>query len=223
MPKPIDATLKGLLEASPPDWPALAGYPETRVDVIDADISTVSGVADKVLRVHGPPNWLLHLDFQAGPDSTLPCRAHGYNAVLDGRHGLLVRTVLVLLRPQADLANLTGVYERQFAGEPSYLTFRYQVIRVWQLPVERLLAGGLGTLPLAPISAVTTTELPGVIRRMKERLRGRSRAQAGDVWTATYLLMGLRYEQALVNQLLEGVIAMEESVTYQALIAKGEN
>jgi len=33
--------------------------------------------------------------------------------------------------------------------------------------------------------------------------------------------MGLRYEQALVSQLLEGGVAMEESVTYQAMLARG--
>jgi predicted transposase YdaD len=42
------------------------------------------------------------------------------------------------------------------------------------------------------------------------------------LWTATQVLMGLRYEEALVDQLLQGVIAMEESVTYQAIIAKGK-
>lgn len=97
-----------------------------------------------------------------------------------------------------------------------------QVVRVWHLPVETLLAGGLGMLPLAPISAVAQADLPRVIERIKKRLRRRSRAEAGSLWTATYVLMGLRYEQALINQLLQGVIAMEESVTYQAIVAKGE-
>jgi predicted transposase YdaD len=94
---------------------------------------------------------------------------------------------------------------------------------VWQLPVERLLAGGLGTLPLAPISAVAEAELPGVIERMRQRLRGRSRAHASKLWTATYVLLGLRYDQLRVDELLQGVIAMEESVTYQAIIAKGRD
>jgi predicted transposase YdaD len=33
--------------------------------------------------------------------------------------------------------------------------------------------------------------------------------------------LGLRYEQALIDQLLQGVRAMEESVTYQAIFKKG--
>jgi hypothetical protein len=98
--------------------------------VIDAAISTVTGAADRVLRVHGRPHWIIHIDFQASPDSTLPRRSHVYNALLEDRHDLLVRSVLVFLRPQADLANLTGVYERGFEGEEPHVTYRYQVIRV---------------------------------------------------------------------------------------------
>src|SRR5438132_13996940 len=48
-----------------------------------------------------------------------------------------------------------------------------------------------------------------------------ARNKVSNLWGMTYILMGLRYEQALVNQLLEGVVAMEESVTYQAILARG--
>src|SRR5262249_52103329 len=41
-------------------------------------------------------------------------------------------------------------------------------------------------------------------------------------WTATYVLMGLRYERELIDRLLQGVIEMEESVTYQGILEKGE-
>jgi predicted transposase YdaD len=222
MPKPFDATLKGLLEESPADWATLAGQPPAVVDVIDADVSTYTGGADKVLRVHGDPEWILHLDFQAGPDATLPQRTHVYNTLLGDRHNRLVRSVVVLLRSQADLAVLNGVYQRLFAGETPYLAFRYQAIRVWQLPVASLLESDPGTLPLAPISALSAAELPSVIARMKERLQSRRlKPRAAGLWTATRVLMGLRYTQPLVDKLLEGVTGMEESVTYQAIVAKG--
>jgi hypothetical protein len=45
--------------------------------------------------------------------------------------------------------------------------------------------------------------------------------QADQLWTATYVLMGLRYEQETTESLLRGFYAMEESVTYQAMMAKG--
>src|SRR5262249_42660727 len=88
MPLDFDATLKALLEESPADWPVLIGQPRSEVDVIDADISTVSGATDKVLRIHGPPESIMHIDFQSGADTTLPRRVHMYNAVLEYRHQL---------------------------------------------------------------------------------------------------------------------------------------
>jgi predicted transposase YdaD len=220
--KPFDATLKGLLELSPEDWPVLAGFPRSPVEVIDADVSTVTKAADKVLRVRAHPEWIMHVEFQRGPDTALPRRAHVYNAILEDRHELLVRTVVVLLSPSADSSNLTGVYERQFAGEPPYLRFEYQVIRVWQLPVEMFLSSGLGMLPLAPISAVTRAEVPSVIERMKDRLRERKRqGDAKELWTATFFLLGLRYEPAFVGHILRGVMTMEESSTYRWVMEQG--
>ena len=134
----------------------------------------------------------------------------------------MVRSVLVLLTPSAELSNLTGVYERQFTGEPPYLRFEYQVIRVWQLPVESLLSSGVGMLPLAPIRRGGANRGAGRHRRMKERLRGRrEQAHAKDLWTATYILLGMRYDRAFAKQLLRGVMTMEESATYQAILEEG--
>jgi predicted transposase YdaD len=222
MGKPFDATLKAMLEESPGDWPVLAGLPCGEATVIDADVSTVSGAADKVLRIRGTPDWLTHVEFQAGPDATLPRRMFLDNALLDDRHGLMVRSVAVLLRPEANLANLTGRYERRFAAEEAHATFRYWVVRVWEFPPETLLTAGLGLLPLAPISAVAEPDLPGVVERMKQRLHSRRlRNTAARLWTATYVLVGMRYSEAMAARLLEGVIGMEESVTYQAIVRKG--
>jgi predicted transposase YdaD len=221
--KKFDVTLKALLEDAPEDWPFLAGMCDSKVEVIDADIATISGAADKVLRLQGPPPSLLHFEFQAGPDASLPRRVNVYNAALEDRHDLSVASVVVLLRPQANLNVLTGTYQRQVpqASEP-YRIFRYQVIRVWELPVQSLLTGGLGRLALAPISAVSEAELPGVVREMKRHVAHvRDRGRLGRWWTAVYVLMGMRYQDALVEQLLQGVLDMEESTTYQAIIRKG--
>jgi hypothetical protein len=63
--KPYDPTLKALVETEPESWPVFLGRPRAPTEVIDADIATVSGAADKVLRVSAPcrgcvtrRNWL---------------------------------------------------------------------------------------------------------------------------------------------------------------------
>lgn len=53
-------------------------------------------------------------------------------ALLEERHELPVESVIVLLRPEANLRAINGVYARWLPGaaEP-YLQFHYRVIRVW--------------------------------------------------------------------------------------------
>jgi predicted transposase YdaD len=58
---------------------------------------------------------------------------------------------------------------------------------------------------------------------MEQRLAQRKyRRQAGGLWAATYILLGLRYSQELAGQLLRRVLTMRESVTYQAILEEGE-
>jgi hypothetical protein len=214
-----DPALKALVETSPADWLPVLGRRRARVTVEDADIATVvSGAGDKVLRVHARPPYLLHFDFQSGHDSAhLPKRLRLYNAVLDYRHDLAVLSVAVLLQPAADSPQLTGKFERAFRGEQPYTFLRYEVLRVWTLSVETLLAGGIGTLPLAPISNVSQAELPGVVGRMQERLSGEPRG--ADLLAISYVLVGMRYSQEFAAILFREVRGMKESSTYQAIIA----
>lgn len=66
--KPYDPTLKALVETEPESWPRLLGGPTGPTEAIDADIATVSGAADKVLRVSAHTPYLLHLEFVSGHD-----------------------------------------------------------------------------------------------------------------------------------------------------------
>jgi hypothetical protein len=224
MPGPIDDTLKHLTELSPQEWVVRGGWTAAPATLIDADIATLTGATDKVIRVAGPPDWLLAVDFQAGHDTLaklpdLPL----YNSALFKRHGLRVRNLLVILHRGADSPPLTGWYERGFVGEAFDVALRYRCVRVWEVPAEQWLSSGLGLVPLAPLGEVQPGELPAVIAKMKQRLDlavpPRERV---ELWSATYILMGLRYERALIQTLLQGVVTMKESVTYQAILEEGE-
>jgi hypothetical protein len=224
MPGPIDDTLKHLTELSPQDWVVQGGWSAAPATVIDSDIATISGATDKVIRVEGPPDWLPVVDFHSGHDAAeLPPRVLLYNAALGRRHGLQVRSLVVILHRDADSPQLTGLYERGFPGEPADVTFRYRVVRVWEVPPERWLSGGLGVVPLAPLGAVREADLPAVIERMKERLgREAPRDEQANLWFATRYLMTVRYADAVIERLLEGLTNMEESVLYQRIIRKGK-
>ncbi len=234
MSHPYDASTKYLVETRLADWLPLCGRTTSaELEVINADLATVTAAADRVLRVCEKPPWLLHLELQASRDPDLLPNLPAYNVLLKRQHGALVRTVLVLLRKAADSPDLTGTLQWGFRGEPPYLVFRYEVVRVWQLSPETFLSGGLGILPLAPLSAVVEAELPGVIRRMDERIRAEAAPEeARRLWTTADVLMGMRWPRPLTTQLLQGVHGMrilgmkvhgiEESETYQAIVEEGE-
>jgi len=143
--------------------------------------------------------------------------------LLNYREELPVRSVVLLLRPKADGPEMNGVFDQRLPDGDRYLEFRYQVVRAWERPVDAILEGDLGTLPLAPLADVTPEALPGVVRRMRGRLEGEaSPEERAMLWSATYILMGLRYPKELAQRLLQGVRDMRESTTYQAILAEGK-
>jgi predicted transposase YdaD len=224
MEQPFDPTLKTLAEVSPADWLILAKRRRRRVTIEDSDIGTiVSGATDKLFRVHDEPEYMLHLDFESGHfRSELPSRLRLYNSVFSYRHRRAVLSVVILLRPEADSPQWTGLLKSMLPDETSVSDLRYEVIRVWQLPVEQLLSGGIGMLPLAPVSDVPEGEVRQVIRQIKDRLGGpKQPRRARDILAATYVLLGLRYSEQVAHALFEEVLGMKESTTYQAIVREG--
>lgn len=233
MSKPFDATLRELFELEPAAWLEFFGMavPDAQqVRVIDSNLSTFTAEADKVVRIDGAEPSLVHIEFLSGRDPAQPERSHWYNTLLARRHQVPVWSVIVLLRAAADGAELTGAFERQFPGRGRNLWFGYDVVRIWRESPDRLLGGGLPLLPLAPVADVAPDRLPEVLRTLAERLRdevgGELRA---TLWTATAILMGLRYPRDQVEELIEGVKTMvlgirgiEESWVYQDIFARGE-
>src|SRR5262249_55531273 len=159
--KLYDATFKHLVESRPRDALAYAGITDPgKVKVLDADLSTVIPEADKVLEVeYAGKKYIVHFEFQTGYDKQLLARLFSYNAVLFRRHGRPVWTVLVLLTREADSRKLTGELKIALPDGRRCHRFEYQVIRVWEQPLESVLAGGIGMLPVAPLCAGAAEDL----------------------------------------------------------------
>jgi hypothetical protein len=189
MSKPYDATMRKLIELEPAAWLRFLHVPVADPDcvrVIDSNLSTVTAEADKVLRVDEPEPWIEHVELQAGRDIGLPGRLHWYNTGLGYHHRMPVHTTIILLRPAADGPDLSGTYERRYRRGDVYDWFRYDVIRIWLQPVEKMLAEGLSVLPLAPVADVAPENVPGVLAAISERLiRETSSDQAATLWAAT--------------------------------------
>jgi predicted transposase YdaD len=223
--KRFDATLKDLIEDDHLGWATLLNpRPVRAASFVDADVSTVTAAADKVLRVQDDAGVrLLALEPLSSHDLDAPRRLHLYCTVLHHRHNLAVRGIVLLLRRHANATNLTGRYELCEPGESEpYDIFRYHVVRLWEHPLAPLLSGGLGLLPLAPLTDEAAADPGPVIKRIETRLRAEAPPGLGDkMRTATFLLMGLRYDAVLVEQLFEETKTMEDSTTYQLIISRG--
>jgi predicted transposase YdaD len=228
MPMPFDATMKDLVQRYPEAWlPVLDWTGSGPVVPVNVDLSTVTAKADVVLQEGEPARCLLHIDFQSGPDRKVPRRTLMYNGLLQERFDLPVHSIVVLLRREAELSNLTGRVQYQARPNRGGMDFRYEVVRLWEWPVEGILAGGLGTLPLAPLCLLPDGGTPeqaleGVIRRVAARLNQEAPPEdRPKLLTATFVLTGLRVSRETSIRLFQGVGAMRESTTYQFILDEG--
>ncbi|MGE3270099.1 MAG: hypothetical protein AB7P40_15210, partial [Chloroflexota bacterium] len=143
-PRPFDTTTRRLIEVDPASWLHLAGLPVNGpVHPLQSDVSTVLAEVDKLLHVDAASPWLAHLEVQSSRDARLPSRLLQYHALLHHRHRLPVASTVFLLRPAADGPELTGRLDLPGPADSLTLSFWYRVVRLWEVPVEVLLAGGL--------------------------------------------------------------------------------
>jgi hypothetical protein len=228
-PKEFDATFKDLAQDAPTDFlSAFDGPPDTTVEVLNVDLSTVTTAADLVFGIGKPLREIVHIDAQAGPDADLHRNVLVYNALLHRLYHVPVHSIVILLRRKAQHRNLTGNVRYQTRARRGQMDFGYEVIRLWERPAEELLQGPLSVVPLAPLGklpeGISEEEgLAVVVRRVVERLlREASGGRAKRLLTAAYILTGLRIRgEDVVRGLFKGATPMRESVTYQMIIDEG--
>ncbi len=213
---PYDITIKELIDRYPGDWVAfleLDAYGPAELG--NVELSTIEVRTDRVFRFRLPFPWVLNFDAQAGNDPRLQPRVLMYNAIEHHRSQLLVRSVVLLLRPQADRPEFTGSYGYGVEA-PDELHVRIWFIRVWEIPVDAVLQAGLGVLPLATLCAGGEV-LEAVIQEMAKRINNPDvpYAEAGELWGKTYFLAGIRHEQPRIERTLLAMRGIEESSTYQ--------
>ena len=199
MPLPFDATLKDLACEHPRALLAAFDTPSAEpLRLLNVDLSTVTTAADVVIGLGDPLRDIVHFDFQASAAASKHVDVLVYNALLHRQYRVAVHSIVVLLRPEAAHSNLNGAVAYTARPGRGKMDFGYEVIRLWDIPVEQLLAGDLGMLPLAPLG-----KLPGemaledgvasVIQRLIERLQREAPPdQARRLLTAAYVLTGLR-------------------------------
>ncbi len=223
MPHRFDATLKDIIAQHAADFTAVFGLPRIEpANTLNVDLSTISAATDVVFGFGNPLQEIVDLNLQSGPFDALPSRLHLYSAALHFRHAVPVRTVLLLLRPKADAANLTG--KLAYGSDDDGVQFNYKVIRMWKQPVAAFLQGGLGLLPLAtlcqmPADKALTDALREVVREIDRRLGNEtSHAEAVRLMNASFILTGLRVRKDEAEAVYQGVQNMSELTMYDEMI-----
>jgi hypothetical protein len=94
-----------------------------------------------MIRVDAETPYLVHNELESGKDTAnVPDRLLRYNAEADFKFGLPVLSHVFLLRRESDSPALTGRLKRLRPNRTTYLTFEYEVVRVWKLDVEAILS-----------------------------------------------------------------------------------
>ena len=102
------------------------------------------------------------------------------------------------------------------------LEFCYHLVRAWQWDTEAILAGGVGLLPLAPLSARELDQIPIIVERLKERVDPAAvTAEISELWTSAAVMARVGFPWELIKHCFGGITAMRESSTIQAFIEEG--
>lgn len=224
MPKPFDATLKELVTAHPVDWLTQLGVPVTAPpEVLSADLSTVSAAADTLIKVG---DLVVHIDLESGPDDLLARRMLLYNVLAHHHTGLPVRTIVVLLRPNAVGAGPAGGVEYAPVSGQSDLRFRFETVKAWELPAEDILKAGVGFLPLAvlgkpPPGQTRAQALPGVVDVIAERADREAKPVAGKLLTAAFVLATMHTSHAVAREVFRKMLDLRELDGYKAILNEG--
>ena len=183
--------------------------------------------ADFVLGIGHPLRGAIDLSFQTNWDADTLRRIFMYNALLYWHLQVPVHSVVIQLRSRQNDLRLSEGIRYSLFPERGETTFRLEVINLWEQPLEPMLTGGLGLLPLAPLCRMPeglTREqaLPEIVRRIDERLRAEAGPDLHDaLWNSTYTLTGVYLDREKVRPIFDGLRNMKDSMTYQSTVEEG--
>jgi hypothetical protein len=225
---PFDATLKDLVQSFLPDYERQFGLSDlSPLTPLNVDLSTISAATDIALGHGDPPDTVVDLNFQASKDKDLAARVLLYDSLLHYRFHVPVHSVIVLLRQAADDECLGGRIRYEVQRHQGKMDFSYEVVRLWEQPVQGILQGGLGSLSLAPLTKLpekgsVEMALAEVIHQIQERLTAEASSEdSAKIIAGAYVLSGLRLSRSIVDKVFQGVRTMKESSTYQGILEDG--
>ncbi|NEQ14119.1 MAG: Rpn family recombination-promoting nuclease/putative transposase [Moorea sp. SIO3E2] len=209
----FDNTCKFLAESFSEDFASwLLGEPITMTQLSPSELSLEPIRADALILLNSD-DFVLHVEFQTKPDSTMAFRMADYRLRVFRRFPNKQMRQLVIY-----LTRSTSALVYQTAFEIPGTRHEFEVIRLWEQPTQPFLES-TGLLPLAvltqtPDAAQTLRQVAARVEAIPEmRIQTNVAASAG-------ILAGLLLKRNFINQVLRRDI-MEQSVIYQDIKDEG--
>lgn len=155
---------------------------------------------------------ILHIEFQTAGDQDMPLRMLDYYVRLYRLHRCPIQQIVIFLQE----TNSPLVSLDRFESEN--ISYHYRAVRLWEEDPTIMLNDAM----LLPFAILARSKQPEeILMTVAQKLENiKSTKERANIATYAYMLGGLRYSQEILSQLLREEI-MRESVTYQALLAKG--
>ena len=223
-----DQAFKILVNTNPADWAALAGLTAViHAHSMETELPARNRYLDSLILVSDEQGEIaVHLEFQAGKSGNrIPIRLLDYSIGVTEKHHLAVHSCVVLLRKSADSPGLTGSYKQQSRGVLPYLTFRYSILRLWQVPVSTFLVSGSSVAVAAGLADHGTLSLESVASEITACINAISDIEMrAMLFTIAYNLAGLRFNDSQADIMFGREISVLEkySTTVQATLRRGE-
>ena len=209
----FDTTCRRLAEIFPRDFASwLLGRPVDLTELSPTELSLEPIRADSVILLQGA-NEVLHIEFQTDPKIELPMRLADYRLRIHRKFPeKTIHQVVIYLRETKS----ERVFQNYFEIAGMYAEF--EVIRIWEVPAHNLLQYP-GLLPFAALSQ-SDDAVQTLRTAISEIGKIEDESDQHEAIAATYVLAGLRLEAEIISRLIRRDV-MQESVTYQAILAEG--
>jgi len=223
-----DQAFKILVDLNPNDWALLTGLTVVNNSAgMETELPERNRHLDRLIRVSDDQGDIaVHLEFQAGKSGNrVPIRLIDYSIGVTEKYRLPVHSCVVLLRRPADSPVLTGAYKQRSRSVMPYLTFRYRVIRLWQVPVKTLLLPGSSVAVAGVLSDYGTLTADEIALRIAACINVISDIDTrAMLFTIAYNLAGLRFNNNQADIMFGREISVLEkySSTVQATLRRGE-
>ncbi|PON11339.1 hypothetical protein C2W62_45360 [Candidatus Entotheonella serta] len=172
---------------------------------LDTDLVGVQAAADQVYQVTltSGQKVLLHIEFQGRRShQPMPWRMLDYMARLAAEHRIAMHSVVLYVGRGAG-ANDSGTHRVEGIADLPALSWRYGVVRLWQMSAQELLAiGSPALLALVGQNRIEQPEVifPEVIDRLRRVLEAEHRSR---LLTEMLMLIDDQEIEAMVERLLD--------------------